>query len=239
MSASPEKFFKLIGPLCARAVSLPFTSYREIGPFIVSNSMEADFGARISKYTVQSSSSAGPLVDTRPFSVDMVICERIRSAASPEPAAALHAVTEYVSLSQPTTCTPPFSCGCTCRTASSDFVSVLSSDWTTASRSSNWMRRSEQSVIGYLWPPRMLTEWRCEAAFALVKTMRASRTYAEIRKARLRLDMGPLPAAIDDGSPVWSRRLPRFQSQKSPSLSAPMGGPSGGSGLRRCPLHRS
>src|SRR6266852_5496491 len=115
------------------------------------------FRRRISKYTVQSSSSAGPLVDTLPFSVDMVICERMRSAASPDPAAALHAVTEYVSLSQPTTCTPPFSCGCTCRTAASDFVSVLSSDRTAASRSSNWMRSSEQSVIGYLWPPERLT----------------------------------------------------------------------------------
>src|SRR6266850_1398844 len=111
MSASPEKFFKLIGPFWAWAVSLPFTSYREIGPFIVLRSMEEDFGARISKYTVQSSSSAGPLVDTLPFSVDMVICERIRSVVSPDPAAALHAVTEYVSLSQPTTCRPPFSCG--------------------------------------------------------------------------------------------------------------------------------
>src|SRR6266404_3909449 len=174
--------------------------------------MEADFGARINKYTVQSSSSAGPLVDTLPFSVDIVIWERIRSAASPEPAAALQAVTEYVSLSQPTTCTPPVSCGCTCSTAASDFVSVFSSDRTTASRSSNWMRRSEQSVIGCLWPPEMFTEWRCEAALALVRTMRASRAYAEIRKARLRLDIRPLPAAIDDGSRVWSRRLLRFQS---------------------------
>src|SRR6266849_4187939 len=177
---------------------------------MVSNSMEADFGVRISRYTVQSSSPAGPLVDTLPFSVDMMICERTRSAASPDPAAALHAVTEYVSLSQPTTCTPPFSCGCTCKTAASDFVSVFCSDRTMASRSSNWMRRSEQSVMGCLWPPRMLTEWRCEAALALVRTMRASSTYAEIRKARLRLDMGPLPAAIDDGSPVWSRRCPEF-----------------------------
>src|SRR5713226_623264 len=162
---------------------------------MVSNSMEADFGDRISKYTVQSSSAAGPLVDTLPFSVDMVICERMRSAAPPDPAAALHAVTEYVSLSQPTTCTPPFSCGCTCKTAASDFVSVFCSDRTMASRSSNWMRRSEQSVIGCLWPPEMFTEWRCEAALALVRTMRASRSYAEIRKARLRLDLKAPPCS--------------------------------------------
>src|SRR6266850_4560009 len=142
---------------------------------MVSKAMEADLGVRISKYTVQSSSPAGPLVDTLPFSVDIVICERMRSAVSPEPAAALHAVTEYVSLSQPTTCTPPFSCGCTCRTAASDFVSVLSSDRTTASRSSNWMRSSEQSVMGCLWPVEMLTEWRREAALALARTIRASR----------------------------------------------------------------
>src|SRR5882724_6704731 len=183
---------------------------------MVSKSMEADLGVRISKYTVQSSSSAGPLVDTLPFSMDRMICDRIRSAASPEPAAALHAVTEYVSLSQPTTCTPPFSCGCICRTAASDFVSVLSSDRTTASRSSNWMRSSEQSAIGCLWPPEMFTEWRCEAALALVRTMRASRTYAEIRETRLRLDIGPLPAAIDDGSRVWSRRLLRKLDRTAP-----------------------
>src|SRR6266481_2765697 len=188
---------------------------------MVSNSMEADFGVRISRYTVQSSSPAGPLVDTLPFSVDMMICERMRSAASPDPAAALHAVTEYVSLSQPTTCTPPFSCGCTCRTAASDFVSVFSSDRTTASRSSNWMRRSEQSVIGCLWPPEMFTEWRCEAALALVRTMRASRTYAEIRKARLRLDIGPLPAGIDDGSPVWSRHRAKIFRAAPPGLGIP------------------
>src|SRR5712664_3239262 len=126
---------------------------------MVSNSMEADFGARISKYTVQSSSSAGPLVDTLPFSVDMVIWERIRSAASPDPAAALHAVTEYVSLSQPTTCTPPFLCGLTCSTTASDFVNVRSSERTTASLSSNRMRRSEQSIAGCLWVLEMFTEW--------------------------------------------------------------------------------
>src|SRR6266850_7389500 len=73
------------------------------------------------------------------------------------------------------------------------------------------MRRSEQSLIGCLRPPEMFTEWRCAAALALVRTIRASRTYAEIRKARLRLDMRPLPAAIDDASRVWSRRLLRFQ----------------------------
>src|SRR6266850_754481 len=183
---------------------------------MVSKSMEADLGVRISKYTVQSSSSAGPLVDTLPFSMDRMICDRIRSAASPDPAAALHAVTEYVSLSQPTTCTPPFSYGCTCRTAASDFVSVLSSDRTTASRSSNWMRRSEQSVIGCLWPPEMLMEWRCAAALALVRTMRANRTYAEIRKARLRLDMGPLPAAIDDLTLVWSGAAVRKLDRTAP-----------------------
>src|SRR5258708_7683917 len=179
---------------------------------MVSKSMEADLGVRISKYTVQSSSSAGPLVDTLPFSMDRMICDRIRSAASPDPAAALHAVTEYVSLSQPTTSTPPFSRGCTCRTAPSDFVSVISSDWTTASRSPNWMGSSEQSLIGCLRPTEVFTKWRCEAALALVRTIRASRTYAESRKARLRLDIKPLPAAIDDASRVWSCHFPRIQS---------------------------
>jgi hypothetical protein len=53
----------------------------------------ADFGVRISKYTVQSSSSPGPFVETLPPSIDIVICERILSA-SPDAAAALQAVTE-------------------------------------------------------------------------------------------------------------------------------------------------
>src|SRR5205807_311217 len=94
ISASPEKFFKLMGPFLARAVSFPSTSYKEIGPFIVSMSMVADFGARISSSTVHVSSSPGPFVEILPFSIDILICDRIRSASTLEPAAALHAVTE-------------------------------------------------------------------------------------------------------------------------------------------------
>src|SRR2546429_475584 len=93
-SPSPEKLRRLIGPLCACAVNLPSTSYKEIGPFIVSSSTVADFGVRISRYTVHWPSSAdGPWVEILPLSMDMVIWDSMLSASSPA-ATALHAVTE-------------------------------------------------------------------------------------------------------------------------------------------------
>src|SRR6266853_2090041 len=70
--------------------------------------MSAERGVRISRNTVQSlCSPCGPLTETSPPCTASLICDSSR-AASP-PTAALHAVTEYTSLSHPCTCTPPFS----------------------------------------------------------------------------------------------------------------------------------
>src|SRR5258708_38452156 len=102
MSASPEQSFMLMGPFVARVVSLPFTLWKLTGPLWALTSTSAERGVRISRNTVPSSWSAdGPLTETSPPCTESLICERSRCASLPT--AALHAVTEQVSFSQPCT----------------------------------------------------------------------------------------------------------------------------------------
>src|ERR1700693_1358467 len=106
----------------------------ERGPLLARSSRFADFGARTNRKTVQLLPSEGPLTETLPFSTESFICEKICSTLFIEASAALQAVTEYVSLSQPCTCTPPFTSDST-RSGPSGLVMERSSERISAARS--------------------------------------------------------------------------------------------------------